>query len=59
MSGTIALKQKDFYGAFELKKLYPRNYTLGLAVAIFFHLILIGFYYFYEAGIKEENIGNN
>lgn len=57
MSGTFALKQKDFYGAFELKKLYPRNYTLGLAVAIFLHIVLIGFYYFYQT-ISAEAIRN-
>jgi len=53
MSETIAL-QKDVYGAFELKRLYPRNFAIGLAVAIFFHLLLIGFYYFYQAMTREE-----
>lgn len=53
MPETIAL-QKDVYGAFELKKLYPRNFAIGLAVAIFVHLILIGFYYFYQAMTRED-----
>jgi periplasmic protein TonB len=53
MSETIAL-QKNVYGAFELKRLYPRNFAIGLAVAIFFHLLLIGVYYFYQAMTREE-----
>jgi periplasmic protein TonB len=54
MSETIAIKNSGVYGAFELKRLYPRNFAIGLAVAVFFHLLLIGSYYFYQAMTKED-----
>ncbi|MEW6702061.1 MAG: TonB family protein [Bacteroidota bacterium] len=54
MSETIALVKNDVYGAFELKKLYPRNFAIGVAVAIFFHFLAIGSYYFYQAVTKED-----
>ncbi len=54
MSQTIAVKNEGVYGAFELKKLYPRNYAVGLAIAIFLHLLGIGSYYFYQAMTKED-----
>lgn len=54
MSETIALVKNDVYGAFELKKLYPRNFAIGVAVAIFFHLLAIGAYYFYQAVTRED-----
>ena len=46
------------FGAYELKKNYPRNYTIGLILAVIFHFIIIGSYYFIQsldAG-DEENI---
>lgn len=46
MYETIALqKNQNPYGAFELKKLYPRNYTLGLTVAAIFHGLIIAVYF--------------
>lgn len=54
MSETIAIKNAGVYGAFELKKLYPRNYTIGVAVAVFLHLLVIGAYYFIQAVNKED-----
>ncbi len=54
MSETIAIKNAGVYGAFELKRLYPRNYAIGVAVAVFIHLLLIGSYYFYQAITKED-----
>jgi protein TonB len=54
MSETIAVKNAGVYGAFELKRLYPRNYTIGVSVAIFLHLLVIGSYYFMQAINKED-----
>ena len=56
MTDTIAAIKNNGYGAFELKKLYPRNYSIGLAVAIFFHMLIIGSYYFVQAITKEEDL---
>ncbi|KAF0142949.1 MAG: periplasmic protein TonB [Stygiobacter sp.] len=52
----VALQQ-NVYGAFELKKIYVRNYTLGVALAIFFHLLLIGSYYLSEVLSREDEEG--
>lgn len=54
MNNTMAVKQDNIYGAFELKKLYPRNYAIGLALAVAFHLIAIGMYYFIQSISKDE-----
>ena len=54
MSETIAIKNSGIYGAFELKRLYPRNYAIGVAVAVFIHLLLVGSYYFYQAINRED-----
>jgi protein TonB len=57
MAETIALQQNNVYGAFELKKVYARNYTIGVALAIFLHLLLIGSYYFAEVLSREDEGG--
>jgi len=45
MYETIALQNsKNAYGAFELKRLYPRNYSFGLTIAAFFHMLIIAVY---------------
>ena len=55
MSETIALKKNGgIYGAFELKKLYPRNYAIGVTIAILFHLLLIASYYIYQEITRED-----
>lgn len=55
MSETIALKKNGgIYGAFELKKLYPRNYAIGVTIAILLHLSLIAFYYIYQEITRED-----
>lgn len=56
MENTVALQQ-NVYGAFELKKIYPRNYSIGVALAIFLHLLLIGSYYFAEVLSREDDSG--
>lgn len=46
MYETIALqKNQNPYGAFELKELYPRNYSLGLTIAAIFHISIIAVYF--------------
>ena len=58
MYETIALqKNQNPYGAFELKELYPRNYTLGLTIAAIFHISIIAVYFlaiFLQGG--DDNI---
>lgn len=56
MEQTIAVKNSGVYGAFELKRLYPRNYSIGVTIAIIIHLFAIGSYYIVEALNKEEEI---
>jgi protein TonB len=48
MSGTIAVNGNAVYGAFELKKLYPKYYTAGVTIAVLVHLLLIGVYILYN-----------
>ena len=58
MYETIALQKNQHpYGAFELKELYPRNYTLGLTIAAIFHISIIAIYFlavFLQGG--DDNI---
>jgi protein TonB len=55
MTEVIKLNnRKAVYGAFELKRLYPRNYSIGLIIAVIIHLILIGSYYFIQSISKED-----
>jgi len=53
----VALQQTNVYGAFELKRIYARNYTIGVALAIFLHLLLIGTYYLSEYLSQEDEGG--
>jgi protein TonB len=57
MAETVALQQNNVYGAFELKRIYARNYTIGVALAIFLHLLMIGAYYFAEVLSREDDGG--
>ncbi len=55
-NNTTAVDYKNVYGAFELKRLYPRNYGYGFLTAILFHLMLIGIYFLVQAlNAEEEN----
>ena len=55
MSETKSKKNNNgIYGAFELKRLYPRNYTIGVMIAIFLHLLGVTSYYIYQAMTKED-----
>lgn len=56
MTETIVAIKNNVYGAFELKKLYPRNYSIGLTVAVFLHVLIIGSYYFVQAITREDDI---
>ena len=55
MSETLALKKNGgVYGAFELKKLYPRNYAIGVTVATLLHLLLVASYYIYQEITRDD-----
>ncbi|MDP3684687.1 MAG: hypothetical protein Q8S01_12225 [Ignavibacteria bacterium] len=59
MNDTIAIQNNDNpYGAFELKRLYPKNYSFGLTVAVIFHVFMIGVYFFavFMQAEDEDNI---
>ncbi|MFA3783332.1 TonB family protein [Melioribacteraceae bacterium 4301-Me] len=45
---------ENFFGAFELKKFYTRNYTIGLVVAVLLHILGVGLYYFIQSINKNE-----
>ncbi len=58
-NNTTAVDYKNVYGAFELKRLYPRNYGYGFLIAIIFHLSIIGTYFLVKAlTAEEENYDN-
>lgn len=55
MSETKSTKKNGgVYGAFELKRLYPRNYSIGMMIAVLLHLIGITSYYVYQAMTRED-----
>lgn len=45
---------QEIYGAFELKKLYPKNFSKGLTVAVIIHAILISIYFIVVELGKEK-----
>lgn len=47
-------KNGGAYGFFELKRLYPRNYSIGMTIAILIHIIGISSFYVYQAMTREE-----
>jgi protein TonB len=51
---TLVADQANEYGAFELKRLYTRNFGLGMAIAVIIHLFLIGTYIFIQAITKDD-----
>lgn len=51
---TLVANEATEYGALELKKLYPRNLSMGLTIAVLIHLFLIGTYIFIQAITKED-----
>ena len=56
MEQTIAVKNNGVYGAFELKRLYPRNYSIGVIIAVLLHLLAISSYYIIQAINKEDDL---
>jgi len=44
MSSMIAVSNGGSYGAFELKKLYPKYYTAGITAAVTIHLLVLVIY---------------
>lgn len=58
-NNTAAVDFKNVYGAFELKRLYPRNYGYGFLTAILIHLMIVGVYFLIQAlNAEEENYDN-
>jgi len=57
MAQTAALEQNKVYGFLELKAIYTRNYTIGVALAIFIHLLLIGSYWLSVVMAQSEDDG--
>jgi protein TonB len=51
---TLVVDQATEYGAFELKRLYTRNFSLGMTIAVLIHLFLIGAYIFIQAITKDD-----
>ncbi len=54
MDNIITLKSNSDYGAFELKKVYHKNFTTGLTIAVLIHLFIIGAYVFIESISKDD-----
>ena len=52
---ALVMGNQSEYGAFELKKLYPKNFGMGLTIAILIHLFLIGTYIFIQAITKNDD----
>lgn len=48
-------KPNTEYGAFELKKVYKKNYFIGVIVAIIFHLVVIALYIIIKPEGKNED----
>ncbi len=46
----------DAYGAFEIKRVYPKNYLIGVSAAVLLHLlVMIVFLVFYPNGDEEKS----
>jgi protein TonB len=54
MENIIAVNNSSDYGAFELKKVYHKNFTTGLTIAVLIHLFIIGAYIFIESISKDD-----
>lgn len=54
-NNAFAIENTNKYGAFELKKLYPKNFGMGLLVAVLIHLFLIGAYIFIQSITKDDD----
>ena len=52
-NNTIAIDKTE-YGAFELKKLYPKNFSIGFTIAVLIHVFLIGTYIFIQSISKDD-----
>lgn len=42
------------YGWFELKRIYAKNYSIGVGISTVFHVLLLGLYFFVVVMGKEE-----
>jgi periplasmic protein TonB len=54
MEDIVLINAISDYGAFELKKVYKKNFAFGLTIAVLFHLFLVGAYFFIQSVLKEN-----
>ncbi|MHB8581258.1 MAG: energy transducer TonB [Ignavibacteriaceae bacterium] len=52
-NNTIAINKTE-YGAFKLKRLYPKNFSIGFTIAVLIHVFLIGTYIFIQSISKDD-----
>ncbi|KAF0152766.1 MAG: TonB protein [Ignavibacteria bacterium] len=46
--------KNNVYGFFELKRIYPKNYSIGVAGAVVIHLVIIVFYFLSFPKVEEK-----
>ncbi len=51
---TLSINKENFLGAFEFKRFYTKNYTIGLVIAVFLHILGVGIYYYIQSINKNE-----
>lgn len=51
---TLSINKENFLGAFEFKRFYTKNYTIGLVIAAFLHILAVGIYYYIQSIDKNE-----
>ena len=54
MENIISVQNNSDYGASELKKVYHKNFTTGLTIAVLIHLFIIGAYVFIESISRDD-----
>ncbi len=52
MASALAAYNKESYGVFELKRLYPKYYFWGLSVAVTLHIVILMVYLLFGTGRK-------
>jgi len=53
-NGIISIDTLSNLDILDLKKFYPRNFGLGMTVAVLLHILIIGFYYFLQSVLPAE-----
>jgi len=57
MSGVFTFTNGSAYGAFELKRLYPKYYCIGLMTAVTIHFLVLIIYFIF--GVERNSITSN